>query len=70
MPLRLPIRRVYFIGLSHGIVPFIITDELKMYYYRGLEHWEQTPGYLIDTCLTAQDQYKALLTYFRIKWVE
>ncbi len=56
--------------LAHGIVPFIITGELKMYYYRGLEHWEQAPGYLIDTCLTAQDQYKALLTYFRIKWVE
>lgn len=56
--------------LAHGIVPFIITDELKMYYYRGLEHWGQTPGCLIDICLTAQDQYKALLTYFRIKWVE
>lgn len=54
--------------LPHGIVPFIITDELKMFYYRGLEQWEQTRGYLIDTCLTAQDQYKALLDYFRIKY--
>lgn len=54
--------------LAHGIVPFIITDELKMFYYRGLDQWEQRPGYLIDTCLTAQDQYKALLDYFRIKY--
>lgn len=56
--------------LANGIVPFIITDELKMFYYRGLERWRQTPGYLIDTCLTAQDQYKSLLTYFRIPWTE
>lgn len=56
--------------LAHGIVPFIITDELKMFYYRGLERWRQTPGYLIDTCLTAQDRYKSLLTYFRIPWTE
>lgn len=54
--------------LAHGKVPFIITDELKMFYYRGLDQWEQTPGYLIDTCLTAQDQYKSLLDYFRIKY--
>lgn len=54
--------------LAHGIVPFIITDELKMFYYRGLDQWKQTPGYLIDTCLTAQDQYKSLLDYFRIKY--
>ena len=52
--------------LAHGIVPFIITEELKMFYYRGLDRWQQTPGYLIDTCLTAQDQYKSLLNYFRI----
>lgn len=54
--------------LTHNIVPFIITDELKMYYYRGLHEWEQTPGYLLDTCLTAQDQYKAILDYFKIKY--
>lgn len=53
--------------LAHGIVPFIITDELKMFYYRGLDLWEQTQGF-IDTCLTAQDQYKSLLDYFRIKY--
>lgn len=55
--------------LAHGIVPFIITEELKMFYYRGLDRWKQTPGYLIDTCLTAQDQYKSLLNYFRIRQV-
>ena len=54
--------------LAHNIVPFIITDELKMYYYRGLHEWERTPGYLLDTCLTAQDHYKAVLDYFEIKY--
>ena len=49
--------------LNHGIVPFIITDELKMFYYRGLREWPYTPGYLTDTCLTAQDNYKAALDY-------
>lgn len=53
--------------LANGIVPFIITEELKMYYYRGLHNWPDTPGYLRDTCLTAQDNYAALLDYFRIK---
>ena len=52
--------------LANGIVPFIITDELKMFYYRGLREWERVDGYLTDTCLTAQDQYKALLDYFKI----
>lgn len=54
--------------LANGHVPFIITDELKLFYYRGLQHWPQTKGYLIDTCLTAQDQYKAMLNYFRIAY--
>lgn len=54
--------------LAHNIVPFIITNELKMYYYRGLHEWEHTPGYLLDTCLTAQDHYKAILDYFKIKY--
>ena len=54
--------------LNHGIVPFIITDELKMFYYRGLHEWKHLPGYLTDTCLTAQDYYKALLDYFKIKY--
>ena len=53
--------------LAAGIVPFIITDELKMYYYRGLSEWPRVQGYLLDTCLTAQDLFKALLDYFKIK---
>ena len=54
--------------LAHGIVPFIITDEQKMFYYRGLHEWRHIPGYLTDTCLTAQDHYKAVLDYFEIKY--
>lgn len=54
--------------LAAEIVPFIITDELKMFYYRGLREWPRVRGYLIDTCLTAQDQFKALLDYFQIKY--
>lgn len=52
--------------LAHGQVPFILTDDLKMFYYRGLQEWGHLNGYLTDTCLTAQDRYKALLDYFRI----
>lgn len=54
--------------LANGHVPFIITDELKMYYYRGLSEWNHIRGYLTDTCLTAQDNYKSVLDYFRIKY--
>ena len=54
--------------LNNGIVPFIITDELKMFYYRGLREWNHVRGYLMDTCLTAQDFYKDLLDYFKIKY--
>ena len=54
--------------LRSGVVPFIITDELKMFYYRGLREWGHINGYLTDTCLTAQDHYKAALDYFRIKY--
>lgn len=54
--------------LQNGIVPFIITDELRLYYYRGIQNWGQTNGYLRDTCLTAQDQYTTLLDYFKIKY--
>ena len=53
--------------LANGIVPFIITDELKYFYYRGLKNWPEIPGYLRDTCLTAQDNYAELLVYFGIK---
>ena len=54
--------------LQNGIVPFIITDKLRLYYYRGIQNWGETNGYLRDTCLTAQDQYTALLDYFKIKY--
>lgn len=52
--------------LRYNIIPFIIEDDLKMFYYRGLQEWESERGYLTDTCLTAQDRYKAYLNYFRI----
>ena len=54
--------------LAGSIAPFIITEELKLFYYRGLSEWGHINGYLTDTCLTAQDQYKALLDYFKIKY--
>lgn len=54
--------------LKYSIVPFIIEDNLKMFYYRGLMEWGREKGYLTDTCLTAQDRYKAYLDYFRIKY--
>ena len=54
--------------LANNIVPFIITDDLKMFYYRGLREWNHIKGYLLDTCLTAQDNYKAILKYFKIEF--
>ena len=54
--------------LANGIVPFIITDDIKMFYYRGLQQWPRIKEYLRDTCLTAQDNYKALLDYFKVKY--
>jgi Fic family protein len=54
--------------LKYNIVPFIIEDNLKMFYYRGLKEWNNEKGYLKDTCLTAQDRYKSYLDYFRIPY--
>lgn len=54
--------------LANGVVPFIITDDLKMFYYRGLQQWPRVKEYLRDTCLTAQDNYKRLLDYFKISY--
>ena len=54
--------------MANGHVPFIITDELKWFYYRGLQQWPNTQGYLRDTCLTAQDRFKALMDYYRISY--
>ena len=52
--------------LRNGIVPFIIEDDMKMYYYRGLHEWRKKKGYLRDTCLAAQDRFKTYLDYFGI----
>ena len=52
--------------LKYNIVPFILEENLKMFYYRGLKEWDNEKGYLTDTCLTAQDKYKTYLDYFRI----
>ena len=54
--------------LKHNIVPFVIEEKLKLYYYRGLKEWNNDKVYLMDTCLSAQDKYKAYLDYFRIKY--
>ena len=54
--------------LKYDIVPFIIDERHKLYYYRGLKEWQHEKGYLMDTCLSAQDQFKALLNYFRVEY--
>ena len=56
--------------LKHSIVPFIIEDSIKMFYYRGLKEWNTEKGYLTDTCLSAQDKFKKYLDYFRIEYSE
>lgn len=54
--------------LRNNIVPFIITDNIKMFYYKGLNEWPHNHERLIDTCLSAQDQMKAVLDYFKISY--
>ena len=54
--------------LRNDIVPFIITDNIKMFYYKGLNEWPKNHERLTDTCLAAQDQMKAVLDYFKIKY--
>lgn len=56
--------------IKYNIVPFIITEEIKMYYYRGLKEWNSERGYLTDTCLMAQDQFKLVMDYFGIPYKE
>jgi Fic family protein len=58
---------IFWQCLQSNIVPFIITEDLRLFYYRGLQQWGNVNGYLRDTCLTAQDNFKALLDYFKIK---
>ena len=54
--------------LRNGITPFIIEDDIKEFYYRGLKEWKNEKGYLMDTCLTAQDRFKVYMDYFEIKY--
>jgi len=54
--------------VRNNIVPFIIDEDTKLYYYRGLREWERERGYLRDTCLAAQDKFKKYLDYFRIPY--
>ena len=56
--------------LKHNIVPFIISDQLKLYYYRGLQEWRREKGYLRDTCMTAQDLFSEIMDYFQIPYSE
>ena len=54
--------------LQSNTVPFIITDDLRLFYYRGIQNWGNINGYLRDTCLTAQDNFKGILDYYRISY--
>ena len=56
--------------LKNNIVPFIIDEDLKMFYYRGLSEWNNEKGYLTDTCLAAQDKFKKYLEYFKVPYKE
>ncbi|MCQ2554636.1 MAG: Fic family protein [Clostridia bacterium] len=54
--------------LRNGITPFIIEDDIKEFYYRGLKEWKNERGYLIDTCLSAQDRFKVYMDYFGLEY--
>ena len=56
--------------LKHNIVPFIITDEVKLFYYRGISEWNNLKEYLTDTCLSCQEEFKAVLKKFEIPFKE
>ncbi|GHU89477.1 hypothetical protein FACS189476_08530 [Spirochaetia bacterium] len=53
--------------MKNNVIPFIIDEEHKQYYYRGLKEYKKTPGYLMDTCLSAQDAYKEYLNYYKMR---
>ncbi len=59
---------IFWQCLQNNIIPFIITEDLRLYYYRGIQNWDRINGFLTDTCLTAQDYYKEHLQYFKIKF--
>lgn len=54
--------------LANNIVPFIIDDNHKLYYYRGLQEWTREQGYLLDACRSCQNIFKSWLDYFRIPY--
>lgn len=54
--------------LKNNLVPFIIFDDKKVFYYRGLKNWDQECGWLMDTCLEGQDVVKTYLDYFNIAY--
>lgn len=54
--------------LRNGITPFIIEDDIKQFYYCGLQEWKTEPGYLMDTCLTAQDRFKVYMDNFGLEY--
>lgn len=55
--------------LASNVVPFVITDDMKAFYYRGLREWDSQPGFLLETCRAAQDRFKGYLDYFRVPYV-
>ena len=59
---------IFWQCLQSNSVPFIITDDLRLFYYRGIQNWGNINGYLRDTCLTAQDNFKGVLDYYRISY--
>lgn len=54
--------------LRNRVTPFIIEDDIKQFYYRGLQEWKNEPGYLMDTCLTAQDRFKVYMDNFGLEY--
>ena len=54
--------------LKNNIIPFIIGEDLKFFYYRGLSNYKKERGFLVDTCLLAQDRFKTYLDYFKISY--
>lgn len=56
--------------LRHEITPFVISDDMKLFYYRGLARWDKERGWLTDTCLAAQDSFKNWLDYYRIPYAD
>ena len=56
--------------LRHGVTPFVIGDDTELFYYRGLSRWDAERGWLMDTCLAAQDTFKGWLDYFHIPYTD